>query len=604
MDVKLCAFCFLINCCLVCAAEYSFSANGETRDHWNKLATSELKKAKQIKPNIAVAKNVIVFLGDGMGVSTVTAARILKGQLNNKTGEEEILSFEEFPHVGLSKTYCQDAQTAGSAGTATAIFSGVKTNLGALGCDARTRKGECASMTPGSKLKGILHWSLDAGKSVGLVTTTRVTHATPAALYAHTPERKWESDADFDEGAGNCTDIASQLIDDNIDIQVILGGGREKFMKNNTYDPQSGLLTKGRRDNRDLIQEWQQKQADLGRKYRYVWNMTEFKDVDPGKTDYLFGLFSKDDMKFEIDRNKEEPSLAEMTEKAIRILSKNKKGFFLLVEGGRIDHGHHFAQAVRALHETLAFADAVEMGVSKTSKEDTLIITTADHSHVFTIGGYPTRGNPLFGLTQSPAGRNTLAIDNKPFTTLNYANGPGAYADVNATVRPNLTNVDTDLEYWNHPSRNIQAGKLNSTLTQHNCRDKRSEDDLQRQFRKHYALSWMYYHFSFDCVKVRKVHTTLSDKDYRIQSGVKLKSETHGGEDVAIYAQGPMAHLFHGVHEQNYIAHVMAYASCVGGYSSQDSCAASDVQEINSGLFLESNVVVLEFAVWIRMFVF
>ncbi|XP_053378460.1 alkaline phosphatase-like [Mercenaria mercenaria] len=548
MDVKLCAlFCIWINCYMVCSAEYPYSANGETPDHWNKLAASELKKAKQMKPNIAVAKNVIVFLGDGMGVSTVTAARILKGQLKNKTGEEEILSFEEFPHVGLSKTYNQDAQTADSAGTATAFFSGVKTNLGTIGCDARARRGECASMVSGSKLKGILHWSLDAvtavlksfftAKSVGLVTTTRVTHATPAALYAHTPERNWENDANFDDGAGNCTDIASQLIDDNIDIQVILGGGREKFMKNNTNDPQSGLLTGGRRDNRDLIQEWQQKQADLGRKYRYVWNITAFKNIDPAKTDYLFGLFNKDHMKYEIDRNKEEPSLAEMTEKAIQILSRNEKGFFLFVEGGRIDHAHHDAQAVRSLHDTLAFAEAVEMGVSKTSKEDTLIITTADHSHVFTIGGYPTRGNPLFGFTDDREGHNMLAIDNKPFTTLSYANGPGGYADVNATVRPNLTLVDT------------------------------------------------------------------ADKDFRIQSGVKLDSETHAGEDVAIYAQGPMAHLFHGVHEQNYIAHVMAYASCVGSYSSQDSCAASDVQEINCGLLLESNIVVLVFASFIKLFV-
>ncbi|XP_053378939.1 alkaline phosphatase-like isoform X1 [Mercenaria mercenaria] len=539
MDVKLCALiCIWINCYLVCAADYTYSANGETPGHWNKLATSELKKAKQIKPNIAVAKNVIVFLGDGMGVSTVTAARILKGQLKNKTGEEEILSFEKFPHVGLSKTYNQDAQTADSAGTATAYFSGVKTNLGLIGCDARARRGECASMVSGSELKSILHWSLDAGKSVGLVTTTRVTHATPAALYAHTPERNWESDADFDDGAGhNCKDIASQLIDDNIDIQVILGGGREKFLKNNTNDPQSGLLTGGRKDNRDLIQEWQQKQARLGRNYRYVWNATEFENVDPAKTDYLFGLFNKGHMKFEMERTKEEPSLADMTKKAIEILSKNEKGFFLLVEGGRIDHAHHYAQAVRALHDTLAFADAVEMGVSKTSKEDTLIITTADHSHTFTIGGYPTRGNPLFGFTDDREGHNKLAKDNKPFTTLNYANGPGGYADVNATVRPNLTLIDT------------------------------------------------------------------ADKDYRQQAAVKLESETHGGEDVAIYAQGPMSHLFHGVHEQNYIAHVMAYASCVGSYSSQGSCAASDVQEINSGLFLESNMVVLVFAIFIRLFV-
>lgn len=536
MDVRFCVLLCIGNTFYVDATEFPYSANGETPEHWTNLAKDELRIAKQTKPNIAVAKNVIVFLGDGMGVSTITAARILKGQLKNKTGEEEKLSFEEFPHVGLSKTYNQDAQTADSAGTATAYFSGVKTNLGVLGCDARSRRGNCSSMVSGSELTSILDWSLAAGKSVGLVTTTRVTHATPGALYAHTPERDWENDADIDDHEGNCKDIAAQLIDNNIDIQVILGGGREKFLQNNTMDPQGGLLTGGRKDNRDLTETWRKKQEEKGRAHKYVWNYTAFNDVDPTKTDYLLGLFNKGHMKFEIERNNQEPSLAEMTEKAIQILKKNQKGFFLLVEGGRIDHGHHYSQAVRALHDTLAFDEAVKTGISMTSKEDTLIITTADHSHTFTIGGYPTRGNPLFGLTDDREGHNRLGKDQKPFTTLAYANGPGGYAELNATERQNLTHVDT------------------------------------------------------------------SNMDYRQQSAVPLSSETHGGEDVAIYAQGPMSHLFHSVHEQHYIAHVMAYASCVGSYSSSDTCAAADVEEVNSGALIRLNMLTLLFAFLVRVF--
>ncbi|XP_060573871.1 alkaline phosphatase-like isoform X2 [Ruditapes philippinarum] len=537
MDTKVCLLYFImLQTGLVLAAEYSYSANGETRKHWNDLANNELKKAKQMQPNLAVAKNVIVFLGDGMGVSTVTAARILQGQLKNKTGEEELLSFEHFPHVGLSKTYNQDAQTADSAGTATAYFSGIKTNFGLIGCDARARRGKCASMSEETKLKTILHWSQQAGKSVGLVTTTRVTHATPAALYAHTPERNWENDADIDDHVGNCTDIAAQLIDANIDIQVILGGGREKFLKNNTDDPQSGTITNGRTDGRDLIQEWQDKQKKLKRSYKYVWNNTAFKDINPAETEYLFGLFNKGHMKFEIERGNDEPHLKEMTEMAIKILSKNEKGFFLLVEGGRIDHAHHYGQAVRSLHDTLAFADAVQTGMSLTDTKDTLVITTADHSHTFTMGGYPTRGNPIFGFTDDRKGHALLAKDNKPFTTLNYANGPGGYAAIEPKVRPNLTNTNT------------------------------------------------------------------ADMNYRQQAGVPLESESHGGEDVAIYAQGPMAHLFHGVHEQHYIAHVMAYASCVGSYSSPNSCAEADVPITSNCGIIESNILILVLTTFLLCF--
>lgn len=94
----------------------------------------------------------------------------------------------------------------------------------------------------------------------------------------------------------------------------------------------------------------------------------------------------------------------------------------------------------------------------------------------------------------------------------------------------------------------------------------------------------------------------LDDKNYRQQAGVPLTSETHGGEDVAIYAQGPMSHLFHGVHEQHYIAHVMAYASCVGSYSSSESCAKADVHTTNNGLFLESSIFILILTTLIQRF--
>ncbi|KAH3827561.1 hypothetical protein DPMN_129498 [Dreissena polymorpha] len=503
------------------------SGNGETALFWRNLGREELRRARRLQPNIAVAKNVMLFLGDGMGVSTVTAARILHGQLQNKTGEESALAFENFPYIALSKTYNQNAQTADSAGTATAFLSGVKTNLGLLGMDARAVFHNCSS-APGTEVTSILHWALAAGKSVGLVTTTRITHATPAAAYAHSPDRDWESDYDMRSVAGNCTvkDIATQLVETD-GIQVIFGGGRIKFLLNGTHDPEDGLITRGRLD-KDLVKVWEDRQQSKGRRYKYVWNQTEFDNIDPASTDFVMGLFGSSHMQYSVDISNDpagEPSLADMTEKAIRILSKNPKGFFLLVEGGRIDHGHHASQAVRALHDTVAFSEAVERGVALTSETDTLTVTTADHSHVFTIGGYPSRGNPIFGLADEQ-GKLKLATDGKPYTTLAYSNGPGAYANGVNFTRPNVTSTNTS-----HPN-------------------------------------------------------------YRQQSAVHFDSETHGGEDVAIYAQGPMSHLFHGTHEQSYIAHVMAFSSCLGDYSEPSTCAQADVTALTSTACLIDDRVV------------
>ncbi|GFQ80587.1 alkaline phosphatase, tissue-nonspecific isozyme, partial [Trichonephila clavata] len=145
-------------------------------------------------------------------------------------------------------------------------------------------------------------------------------------------------------------------------------------------------------------------------------------------------------MAYEVDRDKSpdgEPSLAEMTKKAIEILRKNPRGYFLMVEGGRIDHSHHFNNAHRALTDTLALEDAVSQALDMTRSDDTLIVVTSDHSHVFAFGGNPKRGNPILGLDNKPSD-----VDNMPYTTLLYANGPGYKRDF-ATGRENLTGTNT-----------------------------------------------------------------------------------------------------------------------------------------------------------------
>ncbi|XP_062901785.1 intestinal-type alkaline phosphatase 1-like isoform X1 [Mobula hypostoma] len=502
---------------LLCAAILSVTVYGtssvipaeeESPSYWNKKAKQSLEAALELKPLTHHAKNVILFLGDGMGIPTVTAARILKGQLLRKLGEETVLTMESFPHLGLSKTYNVDHQTPDSAGTGTAYLCGVKTNYGTIGLSAAARRGKCNTAF-GNEVKSVLTRAKEAGKSVGIVTTTRVQHASPAATYAHVAERNWYSDAALPSNAvGVCKDIALQLIS-NTDIDVILGGGRKYMTPEGTPDPEypdDRAQDGERKDNKNLIEMWLKGKKDA----KYVWNKSQFDAVDVQKTKYLMGLFEPKDMKYELNRNETmDPSIVEMTEKAIKILSKNPKGFFLFVEGGRIDHGHHDGKAVLALHEAVKFDDAIEKAGTLTKESDTLTIVTADHSHVFSIGGKAFRGNSIFGL--SPYN----AKDEKPYTSLLYGNGPG-FAIVNGT-RENITSISYD------------------------------------------------------------------NKDYHQQAAVPLDSETHGGEDVAIFAKGPMAYLFHKTHEENYVAHVIAYASCIEPYTDcQSNNGGSSLQPIKS----------------------
>ncbi|XP_071945549.1 alkaline phosphatase-like [Antedon mediterranea] len=484
--------------------DHTFKITGggseEYAEYWNDLAEDELEKALRAQNlNQNIAKNVILFLGDGMGVATVSAGRVFVGQLAGKTGEEFQLSWETFPHVALSKTYNTDAQVSDSAGTACAFLSGVKTKAGVVGLDDHVERGSCAS-TESAAVDSILHLSQRAGKSTGIVTTARVTHATPSAAYARCPDRDWENNSDIpeEEAALGCKDIALQLIENATEVQVVLGGGRREFTPNTTADPQSKGYFGQRTDKRNLIDEWVALRPEDTT--QYVYNKGQFDDIDAEKIDYLLGLFDRTHMDYESERDTSDdgdPSLEEMTEKAIQILKKNEKGYFLLVESGRIDHAHHGGRAYDALNELNQFHLAVAKAKEMTSEDDTLLIVTADHSHTLSFGGYPDRGNPILGLVNNDTGSDGL-----PYTTLAYANGPGGnqvFESYNKTgQRPDNRGVDTE------------------------------------------------------------------DKDYKQDALVPKSSETHGGEDVAIYASGPMAHLFHGVHEQNYIMHVMKYTSCVG----------------------------------------
>jgi len=362
------------------------------------------------------ARNVILFIGDGMGLSIYTATRIAQVGATGK------LAIDSLPQTAVCSTYSFDNIVTDSAPSATSILSGVKARDEVIG--ERTDAEPGNSQVPGSGHEGtpaktMLELAAEHGLATGVVTTTTVTHATPAACYAHIHHRDLESD------------IAAQLLAPhfgNPPPDVILGGGRQFFLPSSASDPEYADKQGARTDGRDLTAELTQKG------YTYVWSEAQFAGVDPHRSPRLLGLFEPSHMQFELRRGDDrggEPSLAQMTETAIRLLSQNVNGYFLMVEGGRIDHALHGNNVQAAIAETAMFDDAVRRALELTSNTDTLILVTADHSHPLTIGGYPKVGRAADGGEDVAASRRNLMGDGgvdssgKPYPVLSFASGPG-----------------------------------------------------------------------------------------------------------------------------------------------------------------------------------
>lgn len=445
-----------------------------------------LEKALALQPNTGKAKNVILFIGDGMGISTIVASRIHEGQSRGVDGVSNSLSFEALPYLALSKTYSHDTMVTDSAASASAMMTGVKTLNGMIGVDGSVIPNNCPSIVK-AQVTTLAEIAKMSGRSAGAVTTTRITHATPAATYTHIADRDWEGDETMpaEAKAAGCKDIARQLVEApaNIRLDVAMGGGRSRFLPL----AQGGART----DGRNLVQTWR---AGSGPRSAAVMSVEEMKDLDLRKVDHLLGLFDQDHLPYEADRATQGagvPTLTQMTTTAVDILSKNPKGYFLMVEGGRIDMASHAGNAYRALTETEEFSKAIAAVMAKVDLKETLIIVTADHSHGLVISGYAKRNDPILGLAAND-GTGGLAKDGIPYAVLSYATGPGG-AD-GEDHREDLSSVNT------------------------------------------------------------------KDPSFTQQATVPMISAAHSGEDVAIFAGGPQAHLFHGVVEESYIFQVMRHA--------------------------------------------
>ncbi|MBG6221546.1 MULTISPECIES: alkaline phosphatase [unclassified Janthinobacterium] len=384
----------------------------------------------------ADAKNVIFFLGDGMGPSVVTAARIFKYK------EEGSLNMDKLERTARIKTFSNDAQTTDSAPSMAAYMTGVKMNNEVIsmaketiavdpGRDTNGNLGVDNCPTSGKSVPTILELAKAKGKAVGAITTTELTHATPAATFSHICNRNAQYAIAAQTAPGGAGYNAA--LGDGVD--VLMGGGR------NHFTPWSASNKGGRVDGRNLLTEF------AAKGYTVAATKAEMLAAPSGKK--FIGLYSaKSHLDYELDRTTKpsadganQPSLSEMTLKAIDLLSKNSTGYFLMVEGGRIDHALHGINAKRALTDTIAFDDAIKAAIDKVKEtdpklENTLIVVTADHDHTLAFNGYGKRGNPILDINRGyKDNQPSKDEDGNTYTTLVFGNGPN---------RPDLrTNIDS-----------------------------------------------------------------------------------------------------------------------------------------------------------------
>jgi alkaline phosphatase len=414
-------------------------------------------------------KNVIFFLGDGYGIVPMTAARIYAA------GEDGELTLDTFPDTAFVKTYSLDAQVTDSAPSMAAYMTGVKTRNEVLGMNGDTLAvapgkdaatgvangvDNCPAAGNGAASTTLLELAIAQGRATGVVSTARLTHATPAATYAHVCHRNAEYE------------IARQAVPGGAGFNTALGGGVDVLMGgvSQYWRPFNAAGNPaGRPDGRDLVAELQAKG------YTFISDLAGMNAAPSAAGTKLIALYdfakAEGHMSYELDRDPaKEPSLAEMTAKSIDILAKRDKGYFLMVEGGRIDHALHGTNAARALADAKAFDDAIKAAIAKVKLTDpdlknTLIVVTADHDHTMVMNGYAaltgktTPANPgILGLMRdytAPAAP-ALDADGKPFTTLVFGTGENRPAG-NRSLMTTLTDAAAgDRNY--HQEAVVQMG--------------------------------------------------------------------------------------------------------------------------------------------------
>ncbi|MTI46714.1 alkaline phosphatase [Sporosalibacterium faouarense] len=326
-------------------------------------------------------KYVFYFIGDGLGSAQRQLAEIY---LQETTGDQSAkLRINSLPIAGINTTYSADTLVTDSAAAGTALATGFKTNNGMI------------SQTPdGENVKTLIEAAEEKGMATGIVSTTRITHATPAVFASH------------NENRNNENEIAADFVDSG--VEYFAGGGYRNFV------PQDWEWGSSKRtDDRNLISEFEAQ----GYEYFLTEDQTEmFRNYEPSRNDKMVGLFTSSHLPYEIDRvkNNATPSIAELTKKGIDLLSQYDDGFFMMVEGGRIDHACHANDPQGSIHDTLAFDKAVEEAYDfyMNHPEETLIVVVGDHE----TGGMGLGFSQNYWLNIEPIEKAKVSVED----VLNY----------------------------------------------------------------------------------------------------------------------------------------------------------------------------------------
>lgn len=378
-------------------------------------------------------KNIIFLIGDGMGLGQMEIARTFE------YGKKGRLFLETLPYTALAHTYSANNQVTDSAAGGTALAIGKKTNNGMIGVTA-----------DGKPADSILDLFKKNGLSTGIVTTNSVTDATPASFTASVKNR-WTGQME----------IAKQQLQNDVD--VILGGGEKYFTSQNAHGVK-------------LLDQYQQ----AG--YQYV---TTDKELQKANSRKLLGLFGPKHLNFKLDRdnvNSQEPTLTDMTAKALETLSKDNKGFFTMIEGARIDQASHAGDITSIWKETIEFDDAVKYCVKwAETHQDTLVVVAADHETMGVSATEPMNKKALKKITVTPhfmakhlqKNANGIGYTNKSIKQVfhQYANMTVTDEDTalfNSQINPKKGQVYPEQhvawEIGNMIAKHNHAGVLNRTI--------------------------------------------------------------------------------------------------------------------------------------------
>ena len=323
----------------------------------------------------ASVKNVILLIGDGMGINHITAARI-----SGEKGAYSRLNLDTMPYTGFSINFSTSSLITDSAAAATALATGFRTDNGRL-----------ATLPDGTPVMGIMLKAKERGQSTGIVTTAKITDATPAAFLVNADSRTFERT------------IAQDML--NTQTDVLLGGGADAFGINPfTREPKArALINQALEDG-----------------YTYVYDRDSLLNLEITEGSKLIGLFMGGGMSFELTRFPTEPSLSEMMLKALEIVGQNPGGFFLMVEGARIDTAGHSNSPAEMIGVILAFDQAVGLALDfARANSATLVLVTADHE----TGGFAvTSGTPAGEMVNY----GWLSTGHTAAMVPIYAFGPGA----------------------------------------------------------------------------------------------------------------------------------------------------------------------------------